>query len=199
MALAAFTIIATTGLLAACSSGHSGKPVAQKSPQASSTPVSQPAPVSQPSTASPGPAAQSQHRPAAEHLDAAKYSMVTVRYKENDGIQIDLRKQIRSPAVIARLTRIVNGLPGAKPGSTTCPAASITYQMMFTGIGSAPDTTVTTRSCPADLFSQNGKLQQPVWDRSGAVAAQVKRLMHIRHSHVTYDPSSNSATIPPGM
>jgi hypothetical protein len=68
--------------------------------------------------------------------------------------------------------------------------------MMFTGIGSAPDTTVTTRSCPADRFSLGGKLQQPLLDRSGAVAAQVKHLMHVKHSHVTYDPSSNSATFP---
>jgi hypothetical protein len=71
--------------------------------------------------------------------------------------------------------------------------------MMFTGIGSAPDTTVTTRSCPVDRISLGGKLQQPLWDRSGAVAAEVKHLMHIKVTHVTYDPSSNSATFPPDL
>jgi hypothetical protein len=120
--------------------------------------------------------------------------MVTLRYKESDGVRISISKQVRSPAVIARLTRIVNSLPAAKPASTSCPAATITYQMMFTGIGSAPDTTVTTRSCPIDRFSLGGKLQQPLWDQSGAVAAELKHLMHVQH--VTYDPSSNSATFP---
>jgi hypothetical protein len=122
--------------------------------------------------------------------------MVTLRYKESDGVRISISKQVRSPAVIARLTRIINRLPAAKPAGTSCPAAAITYQMMFTGIGSAPDTTVTTRSCPADRISLGGKLQQPLLDRSGAVAAQVKRLMHVKHTDVTYDPSSNSVTIP---
>jgi len=176
-ALAAFAIIATAGLLSACSSAHSGSPVAQQSPRPSQTPVSQQTTASQPA-----PAAPSQPRPAAQHLDPASFSMVTVRYKESDGVRINISKQIRSRAVIARLTGVVNGLPAAKPAGTNCPAASISYQMMFTGIGSAPDTTVTTRSCPADRISQGGKLRQPLWDKSGTVAAEVKRLMRIKRS-----------------
>jgi hypothetical protein len=45
MALAAPAIIATAGLLSACSSS-SGTPVAQPSPQTSHSPVSQPSPAS---------------------------------------------------------------------------------------------------------------------------------------------------------
>ncbi len=181
-ALAAFAIIATAGLLSACSPAHSGSPVAQQSPRPSQTPVSQQTPASQPTPASPAPTPQSQPRPGAQHLDPASFSMVTVRYKESDGVRINISKQIRSRAVIARLTGIVNGLPAAKPAGTHCPAASISYQMMFTGIGSAPDTTVTTRSCPADRISRGGKLRQPLWDKSGTVATEVKRLMHIKRS-----------------
>lgn len=55
--------------------------------------------------------------------------------------------------------------------------------MSFTGAGSQPDITVTTRSCPVDRISVGGKLQGPLWDRKGTVAAEVKRLMHIRISH----------------
>ena len=112
------------------------------------------------------------------HLDPASFSMVTVNFRESDD-RVNLNKQIRSPAVIARLTRIVNSLPAAKQASTSCPAATFRYQMSFTGIGSEPDITVTTRSCPADRISVGGKLQGPLWDK-GAVAAEVKRLMHIR-------------------
>src|SRR5579862_2748316 len=126
-ALAAFAIIATAGLLSACSPAHSGSPVAQQSPRQTQTPVPQQTPVSQQT-----PAAPSQPRPVAQHLDPASFSMVTVRYKESDGVRINISKQIRSRAVIARLTGIVNGLPAAKPAGTNCPAASISYQMMFT-------------------------------------------------------------------
>jgi len=197
-ALAAFAIIATAGLLSACSSGGSGRPVAQQSPQAtSSTPVPQQTQVSSPTPASqPSPATTpTPPRTAAQRLDPASFSMVTVHYKESDGVRISIAKQIRSRAVIARLASIVNGLPAAKPADANCPAASVSYQMMFTGTGSAPDTTVTTRSCPADRISRGGKLRQPLWDKSGTVAAEVKRLMHIKHSQVTYDPSSNTVTV----
>jgi hypothetical protein len=162
-ALAACAIIATAGLLSACSS------------------------------ASPAPAPQSPPRHAAVHLDAAKFSKVTVFFRESDSMGLRFRKPFRSPAVIARLTRIVNSLPAAKPASMACPAAAFTYQMLFTGIGSQPDTMVTTRSCPADRVSVGGKLQGPLWDRKGAVAAEVKRLMHIKISR----SGSGGGAIPP--
>jgi hypothetical protein len=85
--------------------------------------------------------------------------MVTVYFRESDSLGLRFHKPFRSPAVIARLTRIVNSLPAAKPASTGCPEATYTFQMMFTGIGSQPDTTVTTRSCPADRISVGGKLR----------------------------------------
>jgi hypothetical protein len=50
-------------------------------------------------------------------------------------------------------------------------------------IGSQPDATVTTRSCPADRISVGGEPQGRLWDRKGA--AEVKRLMHIKISHST--------------
>jgi hypothetical protein len=127
------------------------------------------------------------------HLDPASFSMVTVNFRESDDLGLNLSKQVRSPAVIARLTRIVNSLPAAKQARTSCPAATFRYRMSFTGIGSQPDITVTTRSCPADRISVGGKLQGPLWDRKGAVAAEVKRLMHIRMSHSTLSTGS----IPP--
>jgi hypothetical protein len=130
------------------------------------------------------------------HLDAARFSMVTVYFRESDSLGLKFHKPFRSPAVIARLTRIVNSLPAAKPASTGCPEAAITYQMMFTGIGSQPDTTVTTRSCPADRISVGGKLQGPLWDRKGAVAAEVKRLMHIKISHST-SSTETTPRVPP--
>ena len=119
--------------------------------------------------------------------------MVTVNFRESDDLGLDLNKQIRSPAVIARLTRIVNGLPAAKQARTSCPAATFRYRMIVHGHRVPPDITVTTRSCPADRISVGGKLQGPLWDRKGAVAAEVKRLMHIRISHST----SSTGSIPP--
>jgi hypothetical protein len=182
MALAAPALIATAGLLSACTPAQSGSPVPQQSPRASQSPVSQQTPVNQQSPASPAPASTSQPGTGAAHLDPARFSMVTVSV-DLTGVEAKFHKGFRSRAVIARLTRMVNSLPEAKPASMNCPSADFTYRLSFRVKGTEPDTTVSgSDSCPTEKLSVDGKLRPPLRDRPGALDAAVRSLMKLKIS-----------------
>jgi hypothetical protein len=171
-ALAAFAI-AAAGLLSACSSAHSGSPVAQQSPKPSQSPVSQQSP------ASPAPSAQPLP-PGAEHLDPARFRYVTVTANLfSNGSLRKVSKVIGSPAVIARLTRMVNSLPAATKAASGCPPVTATYRLSFAVRGFEPDTTVTANSCPTDQISVNGKVHLPLQDKTGTLAAAVRGLLKL--------------------
>jgi hypothetical protein len=173
MALAAFAIAATTGLLSACGPSGSGSPVTQQSPTASQSPVSQHSP------ASPSPSAQPLP-PGAEHLDPARFRYVTVVANLfSNGSLRKVSKVIGSPATIARLTRMINSLPAAATATTGCPPVTATYRLSFTVRGFEPDTTVTANSCPTDQISVNGKVHPPLLDKSGTLAAAVRGLLKL--------------------
>jgi hypothetical protein len=173
-ALAAIGIITSAGLLPACSSSHTATPVAQPGSPAQQSPHPSQSPVPQQTTASPAAPAQ----PQPERLDPAQFSMVTVTAILPEDTRFN--QHYSSAAVIARLARVVNGLPVAKPSAGSCPAGDISYQLLFTAAGSAPDIRVTTSSCPADQFSAGGKVGRPLWDRSGAVAATAHRMLKLK-------------------
>jgi hypothetical protein len=174
-ALAAFAI-AAAGLLSACGPSGSGSPVAQQSPKPSQSPVSQQSPAS---PASPAPSAQPLP-PGAEHLDPARFRYVTVSANLfSSGSLRKVSKVIGSPAVIARLTRMVNSLPAATKAASSCPPVTATYRLSFTVRGFEPDTTVTANSCPTDQISVNGKVHPPLMDKSGTLAAAVRGLLNL--------------------
>ena len=171
-ALAAFAI-AAAGLLSACSSAHSGGQGAQQSPKASQSPVSPQSP------ASPSPSTQPLP-PGAEHLDPARFRYVTVSANLfSNGSLHKVSKVIGSPAVIARLTRMVNSLPAAAKAASSCPPVTATYRLSFAVRGFEPDTTVTANSCPTDQISVNGKTHPPLLDKSGALAAAIRGLLNL--------------------
>ena len=175
-ALAAFAIAATTGLLSACGPSGSGSPVAQQSPKPSQSPVSQQSPAS---PASPSPSAQPLP-PGAEHLDPARFRYVTVVANLfSNGSLRKVSKVISSPAVIDRLTRMVNSLPAATKAVSGCPPVTATYRLSFTVRGFEPDTTVTANSCPIDQITVNGKTHPPLMDKSGTLAAAVRGLLNL--------------------
>lgn len=179
-ALAAFAIAATAGLLSACGPSGSGSPVAQQSPATSQSPAASQTPVSQPSPASPGPSTQPMPTNGAEHLDPARFRTVTVVANLfSNGSLRKVSKVIGSPAVIARLTRMVNSLPAATKTVSSCPPVTATYRLSFTVIGFEPDTTVTANSCPVDQISVNGKVQPPLMDKTGILAAAVRGLLNL--------------------
>jgi hypothetical protein len=130
--------------------------------------------VPQQTTASP--AAPTQPQP--DRLDPAQFSRVTVTAILPGDTRFNQRYS--SAAIIARLARVVNGLPVAKPSAGRCPAGNISYQLLFTAMGHAPDIRVTTSSCPADQFSASGKPRRPLWDRSGAVAAAARHMLKLK-------------------
>jgi hypothetical protein len=182
LALAAPAIIATAGSLSACTSAHSGSPVAQQSPKTQQSPQASPSPQASQSPASPAPTTQSQPGPGAEHLDPARFSMVTVSV-DLTGVDLKVHKGFRSRAVIDRLTRMVNSLPEAKSARTSCPSAEFTYRLSFRVKGTEPDTTVTgSDSCPTEKFSVDGKPQRPLMDRPGALDAAVRSLLKLKIS-----------------
>jgi hypothetical protein len=175
-ALAAFAIAAAAGLLSACGPSGSGSPVAQQSPKPSQSPVSQQSPAS---PASPAPSTQPLP-PGAEHLDPARFRYVTVSANLfSDGSLRKVSKVIGSPAVIARLTRMVNSLPAATKAASGCPPVTATYRLSFAVRGFEPDTTVTANSCPTDQISVNGKVHPPLMDKSGTLAAAVRGLLNL--------------------
>jgi hypothetical protein len=88
-------------------------------------------------------------------------------------------KVIGSPAVIARLTRMVNSLPAAAKAASICPPVTATYRLSFAVRGFEPDTTVTANSCPTDQISVNGKVHPPLMDKSGTLAAAVRGLLNL--------------------
>jgi hypothetical protein len=88
-------------------------------------------------------------------------------------------KVVSSPAVIARLARMVNSLPAATKALTSCPPVTATYQLSFTVIGFEQDTTVTANSCPVDQISVNGKTHKPLQDKTGTLAAAVRGLLNL--------------------
>jgi hypothetical protein len=178
-ALAVFAIAATAGLLSACGPSGSGSPVAQQSPSASQSPVATQTPVSQPSPASPEPSTQPLPN-GAVHLDPDRFRTVTVVANLfSNGSLRKVTKVFGSPAVIARLTRMVNSLPAATKKVTSCPPVTATYRLSFTVIGFEPDTTVTATSCPTDQIAIDGKVQPPLLDKSGALAAAVRGLLNL--------------------
>jgi len=201
MALAAPAIIATAGLLSACSPAHSGGSAAQQSPQASQTPVAQqrpvtvqtpvsqrspasPAPTVVPSPASPAPTDAPSPGPGAVHLDPARFSMVTVYLHLPFDDEIKLHQQSRSPAAIARLTGMINGLPAAKQASASCSAGDFSYRMMFTTKSGGPGTTVTgSEGCPTARVSVDGKPAQLLMSPAGALNAAVRHMFRLRISH----------------
>jgi hypothetical protein len=175
-ALAAFAIAAAAGLLSACGPSGSGSPVAQQSPKPSQSPVSQQSPAS---PASPAPSTQPLP-PGAEHLDPARFRYVTVSANLfSNGSLRKVSKVIGSPAVIARLTRMVNSLPAATKAASSCPPVTATYRLSFAVRGFEPDTTVTATSCPTDQISVNGKVHPPLMDKSGTLAAAVRGLLNL--------------------
>ena len=191
MALAAPAIIAIAGLLSACSPAHTGGSAAQQSPQASQSPVPQQSPVtaqtpvSQQSPASPAPTAVPSPGPGAVHLDPARFSKVTVYLHLPFDDEIKVHQQYRSPAAIARLTGMINGLPAAKQAKASCSAGDFSYRMMFTTKNGGPATTVTgSEGCPTARISVDGKPAQLLMSPAGTLSAAVRHMfrLHISHS-----------------
>ena len=117
-------------------------------------------------------------RTAAEHLDAASFRRVIVSARVLNPRPHTVTRVITSPAVIARLAGLLNGLPAAPGLSMSCPAMLTTYRVKFSaGAGREPVTTATAIGCLTDQITANGKAQPALWDRSERLAAAASKLL----------------------
>ena len=119
-------------------------------------------------------------RSAAEHLDPASFGKVTVSAAVLNPKRHIVHRALTSPAVIARLARILNALPAAPAVSFGCPAIGASYRFVFAATADrARDMIVTTYGCAADRVTARGKAQPALWDRSDRLMAAADHLLRI--------------------
>jgi hypothetical protein len=119
-------------------------------------------------------------RTAVEHLDPASFRRVIVSARVLNPRPSTVTRVITSPAVIARLAGLLNGLPAAPGLGMSCPAMLTTYRVKFSaGAGRAPETTATAAGCLTDQITVNGKAQPALWDRSERLAAAASKLLRV--------------------
>ncbi len=119
-------------------------------------------------------------RTAAEHIDPASFRRVIVSARVLNPRPHTVTRVITSPAVIARLAGLLNGLPAAPGLSMSCPAMLTTYRVKFSaGAGREPETTATAAGCLTDQITVNGKAQPALWDRSGRLVTAASKLLRV--------------------
>ena len=120
-------------------------------------------------------------RAAAEHLDPAGFHALTISARLlNPMPPHTVTRVVTSPAVIARLARLLNGLPAApRPIVMGCPAIGATYRLEFAARAGRPaDVVATTDGCATDQITVNGRAQPVLLDRGNKLAAAGRTLLH---------------------
>jgi hypothetical protein len=118
-------------------------------------------------------------RTAAEHLDPADFDAVTVSVTRltSSGHQVTRAMTDTSPEAIARLARLLNGLPAAPVQVFSCPMIRDSYRVTFVAARRGwPDVVVLALGCVTDAVTAGGKAQPPLWD-SGKLARAVRRML----------------------
>ncbi len=117
-------------------------------------------------------------RPAAEHLTGADYRSVRL-VAEVYGTRLrTVARTFTSPAVIGRLTRLLNSLP-ASPGELThCPMIFVSVRAIFTPAAGHQGAVVGTSGCTADSITVGGRQQPALYDL-GRLRALIERLLHV--------------------
>jgi len=86
-------------------------------------------------------------------------------------------RTVTDTATVARLAGILNGLPAAVPGATSCPAMSVQYRVSFSkSIGGAPDLVATATGCDGVGVTTGGVTQPALDDGGGAFFQAVAAL-----------------------
>jgi hypothetical protein len=112
------------------------------------------------------------YRTAAEHLNPAAFSAVTI-IKD----QLLHGKQSRtftSAAAIARFAAFLNDrspVPISAVGGMSCPPPIVTYAVRFTPRDKGDPAATTTAGCGTIAISVNGKPQPSLWDTNGGLDA----------------------------
>jgi len=126
-------------------------------------------------------------RTPAEHLDPPRLQSVrvsaTILPASASRRQQTVSRVFTSPTVLARLARLLNGLPAApRPSVMSCPAITVTYHLRFAAKARmAPSVLATTSSCATDGITVIGQAQPALWDPGNKLAAAAGRLLHLDH------------------
>jgi len=118
-------------------------------------------------------------RSAAEHLNPAGFSTVTISAQMMFSKPHRVTRTFTTRKVITGLTAALNSLPASPDLPNPCPAPLISYQLAFTRpFASRPDVVITSGACLTDQVTVNGKAQ-PVLQDSGTLGAAINRLLGI--------------------
>jgi hypothetical protein len=118
-------------------------------------------------------------RTAAEHLYPAAYRAVIISATLPDSRSRTVTRtvMITSPAIVARLARLLNRLPAAPVQMLSCPAIQDVYQVKFEASRAGPpDAVAVATGCLTDGITVGGKAQPALWD-SGRLATELRRLL----------------------
>ena len=117
---------------------------------------------------------------AAERIDPAAFRQMTVSARLLSPRPRTVTRVFTSPAVVARLARILNSLPAAPQLRMSCPAAIVTYQVAFaTAAGRPPAVVAAAAGCLTDTITSGGKPQPPLLDR-GRLATAARGLLGLQ-------------------
>jgi hypothetical protein len=118
-------------------------------------------------------------RTAAEHLDAADFSAVTVSAVVNGAKLHRVTRIIRSAADIAALARLLNGFHAAPDTTQSCPSGN-TFQISFDPrTAEQAQVVVTTYGCYGATVTSRGVPQPALLDPGNAVATAAARMLGV--------------------
>jgi hypothetical protein len=119
-------------------------------------------------------------RSAAEHIDPSRYRAAVVSIAMLNPTRHTVTGTFTSTRVIARLARLVDGLPAAPDLPMGCPALRASYRITFVPSSrSAPRVVVIPSGCRTVGVTVGGAAQPALWDDTGLIRA-AKRLLHVK-------------------
>jgi hypothetical protein len=119
-------------------------------------------------------------RSAAEYLTASRFSAVHITATPTSGKKPPVRKTLTSPADLARLVNLLDGLQAAPqvPPGNLLPAA--TYQLSFTPAkASQPAVRVGDSGVLTETVAVGGAAQPDLWDPANSLASLIDQLAGI--------------------
>jgi hypothetical protein len=125
-------------------------------------------------------------RSAAEFLNPADYravtvTAITVEAPRRHAVPGPVTRQITSRQVIARLTRLLNGLPAAPLLLVLCPLFTRIYRVGFEATPAArPSVVVTAIGCLTDQVFVAGRAQPPLLDANSRLVTLLRQLLGLK-------------------
>ena len=122
-------------------------------------------------------------RSAAEYLDPGRYHVLIISVSVSGQKPHTVHKVVTSRAFIARLARLLNGLPAEPLGTVACPAIFADYQVAFSvSRPSRPAVVISFNEtgCGGTGITVHGRPQPPLEDH-GSVAALVDQVVKVTY------------------